>query len=218
LIRLLARNEANGGGRWIILSQPLFTILRDGFFCLSSQMLILIEIKYGTQQKESTMIVIMKSLNIQSLLVATGVLSIILFTSARPAYSDSPVVIFKAAACITGTTTDPKRHDALDLATARKRCDTRPENAATARLVRPVSSTASYARGSRKSIRTSLRNVERESSNSIQRESTNSIVSAWGSGPMTPGEQKSNKRRSTSGCRFCATTRRTHLNSSLIAF
>ena len=78
----------------------------------------------------------------------------------------------------------------------------RPENAATARLVRPVSSTASYARGSRKSIRTSLRNVERESSNSIQRESTNSIVSAWGSGPMTPGEQKSNKRRSTSGRRF----------------
>ncbi len=69
------------------------------------------------------MIVIMKSLNIQSLLVVTGVLSIILFTSARPAHSDSPVVIFKASACITGTTTDPKRHDALDLATARKRCD-----------------------------------------------------------------------------------------------
>ncbi len=69
------------------------------------------------------MIVIMKSLNIQSLLVATGVLSIILFTSARPAHSDSPVVIFKAAACIVGTTTDPKRHDALDLANARKNCD-----------------------------------------------------------------------------------------------
>ncbi len=68
--------------------------------------------------------VIMKALNIHLLLVAAGVLSIILFTTARPAYSDSPVIIFTATACITGTTTDPKRHDALDLATARKYCDT----------------------------------------------------------------------------------------------
>ncbi len=69
------------------------------------------------------MIVIIKALKIQLLLVAAGVLSIILFTSTRPAHSDSPVVIIKAAACIVGTTSDPKRHDALDLATARERCD-----------------------------------------------------------------------------------------------
>ena len=69
------------------------------------------------------MIVIMKSLNIQSLLVVTGVLSIILFTTARPAHSDFPIIVIKAAACIIGTTTDPKRHDELDLSTARKRCD-----------------------------------------------------------------------------------------------
>ncbi len=69
------------------------------------------------------MIVIMKALNTHLLLVAAGVLSIILFTSARPAHSDSPIVIFKAAACIIGTTTDPKRHDELDLTTARKHCD-----------------------------------------------------------------------------------------------
>ncbi len=69
------------------------------------------------------MIVIIKALKIELLLVAAGVLSIILFTSARPAYSDSPVVIFKGSACITGTTTDPKRHDSLALATARNDCD-----------------------------------------------------------------------------------------------
>ncbi len=69
------------------------------------------------------MIVIIKALKIQLLLVATGVLSIILFTTARPAHSDSPIIVIKAAACIVGTTTDPKRHDALDLANARERCD-----------------------------------------------------------------------------------------------
>ena len=69
--------------------------------------------------------VIMKAPKTQSLLVATGVLSIILFTSARPAHSDSPVAIFKGAACIAGTTTDPKQHDALGLATARNECDIR---------------------------------------------------------------------------------------------
>ncbi len=69
------------------------------------------------------MIVITKSLNIQSLLVATGVLSIILFTTARPAHSAPPIVILQGGACIVGATTDPKRHDALFLATARKYCD-----------------------------------------------------------------------------------------------
>ncbi len=71
------------------------------------------------------MIVIMKSLNIQSLLVATGVLSIILFTTARPAHSDYPILIINAAACIVGTTSDPKQHEVLDLAAARKNCDSK---------------------------------------------------------------------------------------------
>ena len=41
----------------------------------------------------------------------------------KDGHSDYPILIIKASACIIGTTTDPKRHDALDLATARKRCD-----------------------------------------------------------------------------------------------
>ena len=69
------------------------------------------------------MIVIMKALNINLLLVAAGVLSVILFTTPRPAHSDYPIIIIKGATCIVGTTTDPKRPDVLYLAMARKNCD-----------------------------------------------------------------------------------------------
>jgi len=69
------------------------------------------------------MIVIIKALKIQLLLVAAGVLSIILFTTARPAHSDFPIIVIKAAICIIGTTTDPKRHDERRLAYSRKFCD-----------------------------------------------------------------------------------------------
>ena len=97
------------------------------------------------------MIVIIKALKIQLLLVAAGVLSIILFTTARPAHSDFPIIV---------TTSD---------------VSPTPENSATSRLVRPDSSTASYARASRKSIRISLIHVDWEWTR------TYSIVSAWGS-------------------------------------
>ncbi len=85
-------------------------------------------------------------------------------------------------------------HNALDLAFVRKKCD-------------KEAGRAGFKHGF---LRPRIPEIDKELPNacgkgietSIQRESTNSIVSAWGSGPMTPGEQKSNKRRSTTGRRW----------------